>query len=184
MGSFNIVGHISVIVGCMFSGKTTELQSRIAHYKKEGFNVLSFTKDTRFGKNKIVSHEGDEIEATSVASAEEIKNYVNDATDVVAIDEGQFFGVELIKICHELAMAGKAVMVAGLDQNYKTEPFETMTRLMAEAEVITKIIATCECETPAIRNFRKTSNEEVILEGCEDIYEAMCRRCYAKRLST
>jgi thymidine kinase len=175
-----IKGHISVIIGCMYASKTSELQNRVRFYQNQGLKVKCFTKDKRFGNNKITNHNGDAIDANYIDNPSEILDLCDNDTKVVAIDEGQFYSLDLVNICKTLANKGMAVMVCGLDQDYLCRPFETMVALVAEAEVVTKLLAMCKCGGPGIRNFRKVSSSERFLEGNEDVYEAMCRRCYDK----
>lgn len=179
-------GWIEVITGCMFAGKTEELIRRI--------NVLQFAKkkvvvfkpkiDNRYDEDKIVSHCGTHFESYAIADSKEILDLVKDA-DVIAIDEVQFFDEGIVDICNHYADMGKRVMCAGLDMNFRGEPFGIMPRLVTYAEFVTKLTAVCtKCGAPATRTQRLVNKEParyddpIILVGAAESYEARCRHCH------
>lgn len=173
-------GWIEVICGCMFSGKTEELIRRLRRAEIARQNVAIFKPriDKRYSDDHIVSHSDDRLKSIVVDSANEILTRSADA-QVVGIDEGQFFGPELVGVCETLANAGKRVIIAGLDQDFKAQPFEPIPQLLAVAEYITKTLAICVvCGNPADRTQRKTHQGERVLVGAKDIYEARCRKCF------
>lgn len=172
-------GWIEVIVGCMFSGKTEELikQMRRAHIAKQRCQTFKPRIDSRYSANDVASHDQNRLSAFPVHSAAELAAHVHPNTTVVAIDEGQFFSDDLIHIATELANAGKRVIVAGLDTDWRGRPFGPMPQLMAVAEVVRKQHAICRvCGSPATRTQRLTPAQEDILVGSTDAYEARCRQ--------
>jgi len=177
----NTAGWVELIMGSMFSGKTTELIRRVDRMRRAGRKVQIFTRDTRFGDDAVVSHDKKSYSSTYAKSSEDILKNLDWKTDVVAIDEGQFYDEGLIEVVKNLAANGKVVLVAGLDQDYLSKPFKVMLDLVAEAEFVDKLNAVCvRCGNPAIRNFRKIATEERIVLGASESYEALCRNCYAK----
>ena len=174
-------GWIEVVCGSMFSGKTEELirrlkRARIANQKVEIFKPHL---DNRYGGHGVVSHDLNFVNSVSVDCAAEILNYA-DGTDVVGIDEAQFFDSALIDVCQELALRGIRVVVAGLDMDYRGLPFGPVPGLLAVADYITKVHAICQCcGNLATHSYRKVGGDEQILVGEKDIYEARCRACYA-----
>lgn len=173
-------GWIEVICGCMFSGKTEELIRRLRRAEIARQKVATFKPriDKRYSDDHIVSHSDDRLKSIVVDSAAEIRSLAGDV-QVVGIDEGQFFGLDLVQVCEELATAGKRVIVAGLDQDYRANPFEPIPQLLAVAEYITKTLAICVvCGNPADRTQRKVHQGERVLVGAKDIYEARCRKCF------
>jgi thymidine kinase len=172
-------GWIEVIIGSMFSGKTTELIRRCDRMRRAGRKVQVFSRDRRFADNAVVSHDRREFACTYAETSQTIMERLDFSADVVAVDEGQFYDEGLVRVCRELAKTGKVVIVAGLDQDFRTEPFDVMLRLVAEAEFIDKLNAVCvRCGNPAMRNFRKSEQAERIVQGAADLYEALCRDCY------
>lgn len=174
------LGWIEVICGSMFSGKTEELIRRLRRAQIARQNVAIFKPqlDRRYSTDHIVSHDEQKIPSISVKSAWEIAEKSKEAK-VVGIDEGQFFGAELVEICEMLASEGKRVIVAGLDQDYRGKPFEPMPQILAIAESITKTLAICvKCGNPANRTQRITKDRDRVLVGATDIYEARCRNCF------
>lgn len=174
------LGWIEVISGCMFSGKTEELIRRIRRAQIAKLKVVIFKPrvDTRYSAGHIVSHNEQSLVSTVVEDAEEILKLAGDA-QVIGIDEGQFFKMNLVDVCERLANSGKRVIVAGLDQDYRGKPFEPMPQLLAVAEYITKTLAICVvCGSPADRTQRTTSASERVVVGAKDAYEARCRNCY------
>lgn len=173
-------GWIEVICGCMFSGKTEELIRRLRRAEIARQDVATFKPriDKRYSDDHIVSHSDDRLKSIVVDSASEILSLAKDA-HVVGIDEAQFFKMDLVEVCESLASAGKRVIIAGLDQDYRGKPFEPIPQLLAVAEYITKTLAICMvCGNPADRTQRKTPSEERIVVGAKDIYEARCRKCF------
>ena len=178
--SFQGSGWIEVIVGSMYSGKTEELIRRLrrAQIARQKVEIFKPVIDDRYARDAIVSHSELRIPSRSVSSAQEILRHAHEA-QVIGIDEGQFLGPDLVKVCQRLARRGKRVIVAGLDQDYLARPFEPMPQLLAVAEYITKTLAICMvCGSPANRTYRKKRRSGRVLVGGTDLYEARCRRCY------
>ena len=175
------VGWVEVIAGSMFSGKSEELirrlrRAKIARQKVQVFKPLI---DSRFSDNHIVSHSEMRHESSNIHSASEIRDKTEPDTEVVGIDEGQFFDEELVNVANELAARGVRVIVAGLDQDYTGKPFEPMPQLLAIAEYITKTHAICmKCGQPANYSQRTFESEERVAVGAADKYEARCRACF------
>ena len=135
--------------------------------------------DNRFAESDIVSHSEMRIPSENVLHADELVRQVRDETEVVGIDEGQFFDAELPAVCNALANQGKRVIVAGLDQDYLGKPFEPMPQLLAIAEYITKTLAICVvCGDPANHTQRLVASSERVLVGAQGTYEARCRHCF------
>lgn len=179
-------GWIEVICGSMFSGKTEELIRRLrrARFAQQRVEIFKPALDRRYSTDEVVSHDEKAIPSTSVDTAEQIFLLVGEA-DVVGIDEAQFFGPELVRVCQHLANAGKRVIVAGLDQDYLAQPFEPIPQLMAVAEHVTKLHAICMvCGAPANYSQRLTANDQRVLLGAQNVYEPRCRRCYDPTLSS
>jgi thymidine kinase len=173
-------GSIEVIVGSMYSGKTEELIRRLrrAQIARQRVAIFKPMIDDRYAKDHIVSHSELRIPSRSIKDAKEILRYAHEA-QVIGIDEGQFLGKDLVKVCERLARRGRRVIVAGLDQDYAGRPFEPMPQLLAIAEYITKTLAICMvCGAPANRTYRKKKRAGLVLVGGADLYEARCRRCY------
>ena len=174
-------GWIEVIVGCMFSGKSEELIRRLrrAQIAKQRVQVFKPTIDTRFSAQDIVSHSEMRIGSEAVATSRVLLDKVESDTEVIGIDEGQFFDLELPMICNTLADRGKRVIVAGLDQDYLGKPFEPMPQLLAIAEYITKTHAICMvCGNPASHTQRLVPSGDRVLLGATGLYEARCRACF------
>jgi thymidine kinase len=174
-------GFIEVICGSMFSGKTEELIRRLrrAVIARQTVKVYKPAIDKRYGDDDVVSHSAQRIPSKAITRAEEILSDLPDSVEVVGIDEAQFFEPELVAVCRQLAARGKRVIVAGLEQDYRTQPFQTMALLMVEAEYVTKNLAICVvCGAPALRNQRTSGKGGQILVGGAEAYEARCRRCY------
>ncbi len=173
-------GWIEVITGCMFSGKTEELIRRLrrAQIAKQKVKIFKPLIDTRYSDKSIVSHNEQSLPSILIKDINEVLDQSDDA-QVVAIDEAQFFSADITKVCNQLAMKGKRVIVAGLDQDFRGVPFEPMPQLLAIAEYITKQLAICvECGNPADKTQRKTASSERVIVGAADIYEARCRQCH------
>ena len=172
-------GWIEVICGCMFAGKTEELIRRI--------NVLSYArKNILVFKPKIDDrYAGSKVPCIVISEAKEILNHVNYDTDVVAIDEVQFFDEDVVDICEYLADSGLRVMVAGLDKDFRGEPFGVLPDLLTRAEFVTKLTAVCaKCGAPATRTQRiingkpASFNDPIVLVGAKEAYEPRCRHCH------
>ncbi len=173
-------GWIEVIVGSMYSGKTEELIRRLRRAQIARLEVEIFKPviDDRYALDAIVSHSELRIPSRSVKSASDILKYAHEA-QVIGVDEGQFLGADLVKVCIELARLGKRVIVAGLDQDYLGRPFEPMPELLAIAEYITKTLAICVvCGNPANKTYRKVKRGGRVVVGGADLYEARCRTCW------
>jgi len=180
-------GWVEVICGSMFSGKTEELIRRVrrAQIAKQEVQVFKPVVDERYGMEKITSHDGLYVEAIPVSDAAKILDLIEPDTTVVAIDEVQFFDWRIAQVCDELATRGLRVIVAGLDMDFRGEPFGPMPLLMAEAEQVDKLQAICVvCGRPASRTQRLINgkpaaySDPVILVGASEVYEARCRHCH------
>ena len=179
--SATAAGWIEVIAGSMFSGKSEELIRRLrrARIARQRIQVFKPEIDSRFSDNHIVSHSEIKHESANVRTAAEIRARVEANTEVVGIDEGQFFDNELIGIANELAERGVRVIIAGLDQDYTGKPWEPMPQLLAVAEYITKTHAICvRCGQPANYSQRIFESEERVAVGAAGMYEARCRQCF------
>ncbi|MGC9362966.1 MAG: thymidine kinase [Fidelibacterota bacterium] len=173
-------GWIEVICGSMFSGKTEELIRRLrrAQIARQKVAIFKPLLDVRYSEDHIVSHNQQKIPSIAVEKAEEILGLVGDA-QVLGIDEAQFFDNSLVTVCRQLAKAGRRVIVAGLDKDYRGEPFEPIPQLLCEAEYITKTLAICmKCGNPASYTQRISNSSERVLLGATDTYEARCRNCF------
>lgn len=171
-------GWIEVVCGCMFSGKTEELIRRMkrAHIARQKVQIFKPAIDTRYGEDCVATHDAARLASTPVASAEMIFAHLEDSTRVVGIDEAQFFGDEIVDVADRLANRGLRVVVAGLDMDYRGVPFGPMPRLLCIAEQVTKLSAICVvCGAPATRSQRISNDEEQVLVGATDHYEARCR---------
>jgi thymidine kinase len=174
-------GSIEVISGSMFSGKSEELIRRLTRAKiaRRRVQVFKPRMGTRFSEFEVFSHGGLRLTAHAVASAEEILSRIDPRTEVVGIDEAQFFDARIVEVASRLADLGKRVIVAGLDQDYLGKSFEPMPALMAEAEEVMKTRAICvRCGAPARRTQRLMDSKERVVVGTAGLYEARCRRCF------
>lgn len=177
-------GSVEVITGSMFSGKTEELIRRVkrALYARQRVQAFKPRIDTRYDPSRIVSHEAAHVEAVAVATSSSLEQRVEPETQVVAIDEAQFFDRGIVEVCERLANRGLRVIAAGLDQDYLGRPFSPMPDLMAIAEEVTKVRAVCTvCGGPASRSQRIVSESTTVLVGGVETYEARCRRCFVPR---
>lgn len=177
-------GWIEVICGSMFSGKTEELIRRLrrAQFAKQRVEIFKPTIDTRYDEEFVVSHQGNEIRSTPVPAAANIR-LLADGCDVIGIDEAQFFDDEIITVCNDLANAGIRVIVAGLDMDFKGQPFGPMPALMATAEYVTKVHAVCtRTGNLAHYSFRKAANNNLVLLGETNEYEPLSRAAYYKAM--
>lgn len=173
-------GWIEVVCGSMFSGKTEELIRRLrrAQFAKQKVEIFKPQIDTRYHEEKVISHQGNEIMSTPVPASSNILLLANDV-DVIGIDEAQFFDMELVNVCKQLADSGIRVIVAGLDMDFKGNPFGPMPDLLACAEYVTKVHAICmNCGSLAHISHRKTTDTNLVLLGETDSYEPLCRDCY------
>lgn len=180
-------GWLEVICGCMFAGKTEELIRRINVLSYARKNILVFKPkiDDRYSTTEIASHAGSKVPCIVISEAKEILNHVNYDTDVVAIDEVQFFDEDVVDICEYLADSGLRVMVAGLDKDFRGEPFGVLPDLLTRAEFVTKLTAVCaKCGAPATRTQRiingkpASFNDPIVLVGAKEAYEPRCRHCH------
>jgi thymidine kinase len=174
-------GWIEVIAGSMFSGKSEELIRRLrrAEIARQRVQVFKPEIDTRYSADDVVSHSAQRLPCERVTHASEILERIRPDTQVVGIDEAQFFDSDLVAVCERLANAGIRVVVAGLDQDYRGKPFEPMPQLLAVAEYITKTRAICvRCGQPALRSQRLGAATERVVLGAAETYEPRCRRCF------
>jgi len=180
-------GSLIVITGSMFSGKTEELIRRVrrALYARRSVQVFKHAIDDRSVRTEIRSHNGVPHEATAVSTSEELLEKVDETTDVVAIEEAQFFDDGVVEACRKLADAGYGVVATGLDMDFRGEPFGPMPMLLAEADEVVKLRAICaRCGRDASRSQRLINGRPApvfaptILVGAEESYEARCRHCH------
>ncbi|MEW8997538.1 MULTISPECIES: thymidine kinase [Thermoanaerobacter] len=180
-------GFIEAIVGPMFSGKSEELIRRIkrAQIAKQKVQVFKPAIDDRYSIDKVVSHNGTNINAISVVKASEIIELLEEDTEVIAIDEIQFFDHSIVDVVREIADLGKRVICAGLDMDFRGEPFGPTPDIMAIAESVDKLTAICvKCGNPATRTQRLINgkpakyDDPIILVGAHETYEARCRKCH------
>lgn len=180
-------GWIEVIAGPMYSGKSEELIRRIKRAKIAKLHVQVFKPaiDDRYSKTDVVCHDGTREEAIPLKDSSEIMDRINEDTDVVAFDEAQFFDKGIVKVCIKLADMGKRVICAGLDMDFRGEPFGPMPELLAVAEIVDKIQAICVvCGNPATRTQRLINgkpakySDPTVLVGAKEAYEARCRKCH------
>ncbi|VTR45002.1 thymidine kinase [Sphingobacterium thalpophilum] len=174
------VGSIEVICGSMFSGKTEELIRRLkrAQYARLHVEIFKPAVDKRYDEQWVVSHDSNSIPSTPVDHSSAILLLSAD-TQVVGIDEAQFFDDGLTEVCVKLANSGIRVIIAGLDMDYKGQPFGPIPSLMAVAEHVTKVHAVCmQCGAPANYSYRLSKDTETVLLGEKEAYEPLCRQCY------
>ncbi len=180
-------GWIEVISGNMYAGKTEELLRRIrrVEYAKKTILVFKPKLDNRYSENEVVSHNKERIKSINIGNPRDILKYVDPLPYAIAIDEVQFLDREVIDICEELADKGVRVILAGLDRDFKGEPFGIMPELLARAEYVTKLHAICQvCGAPATRTQRIINGkpakytDPVVLVGAKEQYEARCRHCH------
>ena len=179
-------GWIEVIAGSMFSGKSEELIRRLrrAQIARQKVQIFKPFIDNRYSEGHIVSHSDMRIASQCVKDSDELVERVDENTEVVGIDEGQFFDARLPAACSALADRGKRVIVAGLDQDYLGRPFEPMPQLLAIAEYITKTLAICVvCGDPANHTQRLVASSDRVLVGATGLYEARCRHCFDPELA-
>ncbi len=173
-------GWIEVICGSMFSGKTEELIRRLKRAKIANQKVEIFKPkiDTRYDKNEVVSHDANSILSIPVDHSNKLVS-LSEGVGVVGVDEAQFFDEGIVRVCQQLAMRGTRVIVAGLDMDFRGEPFGPIPGLLAVAEYITKVHAICQhCGNLATHSYRLSEDEATVVLGEKDRYEARCRTCY------
>lgn len=177
-------GWLELICGSMFSGKSEELIRRVkrATYAKQEVRVFKPVIDNRYSEDAVVSHNGTSMTSYAISSAEDIWNHISESTDVIAVDEVQFFDRSIIGVLSSLADKGYRVIAAGLDMDFRGEPFGVVPDIMAVAESVTKLQAVCSvCGSPASRTQRlidgkpASYDDPVILVGASESYEARCR---------
>jgi thymidine kinase len=177
-------GWLEIICGSMFSGKSEELIRRVrrAKFAKQEVKVFKPVIDNRYSEEEVVSHNGTSIICKPVASSIEILEYISEKTDVIAVDEVQFFDENISDVLTLLANQGYRVIAAGLDQDFRGEPFSVVPQLMAIAEIVTKLQAVCSvCGSPASRTQRLINgkpasyHDPIILVGASESYEPRCR---------
>ena len=177
-------GWIEVVCGSMFSGKTEELIRRLkrAKFARQKVEIFKPVIDVRYDEDKVVSHDANEIPSTPVPAAANIP-ILADGCDVVGIDEAQFFDDEIVRVCNDLANKGVRVIVAGLDMDFKGNPFGPMPALMATAEYVTKVHAVCtRTGNLAQYSYRKSKSDALVLLGEVDEYEPLSRAAYYKAM--
>jgi thymidine kinase len=188
---FKFPGIIEVVCGSMFSGKTEELLRRIkrAQIARQKTQVFKPTIDNRYGADHVQSHNANKIASQAVNKALEILELLEDNTRVVGIDEAQFFDDSIVEVAQKLAYRGIHVVLAGLDMDYLGQPFGPMPKLLAVAEVVTKLSAVCVlCGSPASRTQRIAgplgANATQVIVGAQEFYEARCRFCHEPNLGS
>lgn len=178
------IGKIEVITGCMFSGKSEELIRRLKRGRIARLNIQVFkpTIDTRYSKIEVVSHAGERIEAIPVTNAEELLDSVSKDTDLVGVDESQFFDTGLVDVARKVSRSGKRIILAGLDMDFRGEPFGPMPYLMSIADEVTKLHAICMiCGEEATMTQRLIDGhpakytDPIVMIGSEERYEARCK---------
>lgn len=175
------IGWIEVICGSMFSGKTEELIRRVrrAEYAKQKVQLFKPGIDNRYARSSIASHDRRTMECVPLYEIRDLYQFLDKDTDVVAIDEAQFFGDDLVGVCENLAGRGLRVIVAALDQDYRGRPFGPVPHLLAVAEYVTKNLAICvQCGNPANRSQRIRGGADTVQVGAGDSYEPRCRACF------
>lgn len=173
-------GWIEVICGSMFSGKTEELIRRLKRAKiaKQKVEIFKPEIDTRYDEEAVVSHDSNQIHSTPVPASANIPLLINDE-QVIGIDEAQFFDMELVGVCNQLANQGIRVIVAGLDMDYLGKPFGPIPALLATAEYVTKVHAICvKCGNLANHSHRTMADDKLVMLGETESYEPLCRTCF------
>ena len=177
-------GRVEVVCGSMFSGKTEELIRRLrrAQFAKQRVEIFKPAIDVRYSEEEVVSHEGNSILSTPVDSSASIL-LMGQESDVVGIDEAQFFDEHIVEVCNELAARGIRVIVAGLDLDFKGQPFGPMPALCAIADEVTKVHAICvRCGALAYVSHRIVAGDKQVMLGEKQEYEPLCRECYAQAI--
>ena len=180
-------GYVEVISGCMFAGKTEELlrRIRVLSYGKQKIQLFKPLIDNRYEEDMVVSHNGTKHQSIQIATAKEILDHITKESEIVAIDEVQFFDEDIVMVIDKLANNGIRVMVAGLDLDFRGEPFGVMPILITKAEFVVKLTAICtKCGAPGTRSQRNINGnpadyyDPVIMVGASESYEAVCRHCH------
>ena len=182
----NGTGWVEVIAGSMFSGKSEELIRRLtrARIARQKVQVFKPGIDARYSDEEIASHSGQKHLSIPVTTTAEMMSQIREDTEVVGIDEGQFFDMEIVDAVNQLAEQGRRVIVAGLDQDFRGKPFDPMPQLLSIAEYITKTLAICVvCGDPANHTQRLVASSDRVLVGATGLYEARCRHCFDPHLS-
>ncbi|MEZ0327515.1 MAG: thymidine kinase [Fimbriimonas sp.] len=183
----NQPGKIIVITGSMFAGKSEELirLARRSLYARKRVQVFKPVLDDRYDQTMVVTHMGVKHEALPVANVAELEKRIDKETDVILIEEAQFFDESIVQLAENLADEGKEIVLAGLDQDFRRQPFGPMPRLLAIADEVVKLRAICmKCGAPASHTYRMIDgkpaswNDPIVLIGATESYEARCRRCY------
>ncbi|MBX3119887.1 MAG: thymidine kinase [Fimbriimonadaceae bacterium] len=184
------VGQITVVCGSMFAGKSEELirLARRALYAKKKVQVFKPVIDARYHESMVVTHMGVKLEAIPVSSIAELENKIAQESQVICIEEAQFFDDSIVDLCVELADKGKHVVCAGLDQDFRRKPFGPMPKLLAVADEVIKLRAICvNCGNPASHTYRIVDgqpahiDDPIVLIGATESYEARCRNCFKLR---
>ncbi len=173
-------GWLEVICGSMFSGKTEELIRRLKRAGIAGQQVAVFKPalDTRYSEESVVSHDSNSFVATPIAHSAQLLDIPDEVT-VIGLDEAQFFDADVVKHTQTLATRGKRLIIAGLDMDFRGKPFGPICDLLAVAEYITKVHAICShCGNLATHSYRLTPNQDTVVLGEKDLYEARCRKCF------
>ena len=185
-------GWIEVVCGSMFCGKTEELIRRVrrAQIARQKVQVFKPAMDTRYVKRKVTSHNGVQVQAVPVKNATQLRTLIEQDTTVVALDEVQFFDDTITTLCEELSTQGTRVIAAGLDMDFRGEPFGPMPMLMARAERVDKLQAICVvCGGPASHTQRLIDgqpaayDDPIIMVGASEVYEARCRGCHQVKVT-
>lgn len=186
-------GRIEVVCGSMFSGKTEELIRRIkrATFARQRVVIFKPQIDTRYSEEEVVSHDRNAVMSVPLSTSGEILDYLSSHTaitdgydfDVVGIDEAQFFGMDLVAVCNQLANNGVRVIIAGLDMDFQCTPFGPIPALCAVADEVTKVHAICvKCGALAYVSHRLVHDQNQVLIGEQTEYEPLCRECYKKAM--
>ncbi len=180
-------GYVEVISGCMFAGKTEELlrRIRVLSYGTQKIQLFKPLIDNRYDEHMVVSHNGTKHQSIQISKAKEILDHIDETSEIVAIDEVQFFDEDIVMVVDALANNGIRVMVAGLDLDFRGEPFGVMPELITKAEFVVKLTAICtKCGAPGTRSQRNINGkpadyyDPVIMVGASESYEAVCRHCH------
>lgn len=177
----SLPGFIEVVCGSMFSGKTEELMRRLkrAQYGRQKVQVFKPAIDNRYSDDHVQSHDANRVLSIPVATAREILDRVEDNTRVVGIDEIQFFDDSVVDVCNKLAYRGMRVICAGLDMDFRGQPFGPMPKLLSVAESVTKLQAVCVvCGQAASRSQKVVGDAAIVAVGAKEMYEARCRFCH------
>ena len=175
-------GKIDIICGSMFSGKTEELIQRLKRldFAKKKYKLFKPIVDNRYDNYKVVSHNMNSVQAISISKSEEIYSHIKNEK-IIAIDEAQFLDKKLYEVCEKLIKDGVDIIIAGLDMDYKGEPFGTMPKLLAISDNVKKMHAVCfECGETANYTFRINNDTQQVLIGSKENYKALCKNCFFK----